>query len=159
MSNRTTTFTDYWTEDLTYTYTGTTANNTTPSPRYYLYTTWSDSQSVGRNAGRSTDPFVVEPNPFTTEVDEEPSVEERLIEFYQWLKEDAREIELEDPDAARCVESVIRDMKRVFLELLDAEVFWESYEKTRLPCATHVTDYQNLVTFGGSDVERFREHG
>lgn len=115
--------------------------------------------------GRITFTPVAQPNDVLAsapEAEEDMTIGERLIEFYQWLKEEATEIEYEDPTAARCVEVVIREMEYFFPEIVGSgsETLrygpeCDIYKHSR----PYTAKYQNLVTYGGSSVERFREHG
>jgi hypothetical protein len=90
------------------------------------------------------------------------NLKERLLDFYHWLKQEGREIERENPDAVKCVGTVISKMEKDFPELLSKPT--KRYQTTeylgRDPIAYNkVTDFENLVAYGGSTVEHFRVHG
>jgi hypothetical protein len=88
-------------------------------------------------------------------------LKERIREFYQWLEQEAKEIEREEPEAVPCVDIVMKRMEEVFPRLTNYVRKCESteyfdYSVTR---NTGVADFGNSVIYGGSEVESFREHG
>lgn len=44
-------------------------------------------------------------------------LKKELKDFYQWLKQEAKEIEKEDPDSTYCVDAIIDKMEEMFPEL------------------------------------------
>ena len=119
-----------------------------PPPQPYHFEITDDTWEMVTNWGQTADP----------ELDD---LKNRIREFYQWLKQEAKEIEREEPEATPCVDFVVREMEETFPEIIGYRRELESteYFDCSVTRYTGAAEFENLVAYGGSTVENFREHG